>query len=91
MVLILAGRVASAHAFIITGGNRGLGLACAHALRAKTDAGIVLAVRRPEAPDSWVQVENPVTVTITWREGFGDDQTTGDDNKELEVRVPVWR
>ena len=33
-----------------------------------------------------------VTVTITWREGFGDDQTTtGDDNKELEVRVPVWR
>ena len=32
-----------------------------------------------------------VTVTITWREGFGDDQTTGNDNKELEVRVPVWR
>jgi hypothetical protein len=35
-----------------------------------------------------------VTVTITWREGLGDNQTdqalTGD-NKELEVRVPVWR
>ena len=32
-----------------------------------------------------------VTITVTWREGFGDDQTSGDDNKELEVRVPVWR
>ncbi|MFA5506435.1 MAG: prepilin-type N-terminal cleavage/methylation domain-containing protein [Vulcanimicrobiota bacterium] len=32
-----------------------------------------------------------ITITITWREGFGDDQTSGDDNKELQVRVPVWR
>jgi Tfp pilus assembly protein PilV len=35
-----------------------------------------------------------VTVTITWREGVGDHQTdqalTGA-NKQLEVRVPVWR
>lgn len=35
-----------------------------------------------------------VTITITWREGMGDNQTdqalTGA-NKELEVRVPVWR
>lgn len=32
-----------------------------------------------------------VTLTITWREGFGEDQIAGDDNKELRVRVPVWR
>lgn len=35
-----------------------------------------------------------VTVTITWREGVGDnqtDQSLTSNNKELEVRVPVWR
>lgn len=32
-----------------------------------------------------------VTVTITWKEGVGDDQTTTPDNKELVVQVPVWR
>jgi prepilin-type N-terminal cleavage/methylation domain-containing protein len=32
-----------------------------------------------------------VTINITWREGFGDDQVSGNDNKELELRVPVWR
>ena len=33
-----------------------------------------------------------VTITISWREGFGDDQTGAlDTNKELQVRVPVWR
>ena len=35
-----------------------------------------------------------VTVTITWREGVGDRQTDSsltNDNKKLEVRVPVWR
>jgi prepilin-type N-terminal cleavage/methylation domain-containing protein len=32
-----------------------------------------------------------VTITITWREGFGNDQVSGNDNKELVVQVPVWR
>ncbi len=32
-----------------------------------------------------------VTVTVSWREGFGDDQSATTDNKELVVRVPVWR
>jgi len=36
-----------------------------------------------------------VTVTITWKEGVGDDQTTGQgrpqDNKLLVVQIPVWR
>jgi prepilin-type N-terminal cleavage/methylation domain-containing protein len=41
-----------------------------------------------------------VTITISWREEMGDRQTgaalpsnptSGDDNKQLEVRVPVWR
>lgn len=35
-----------------------------------------------------------VTITISWREGVGDNQTgssAGGDNKELEVQVPVWR
>jgi prepilin-type N-terminal cleavage/methylation domain-containing protein len=38
------------------------------------------------------ETSDVVTVAITWREGFGDDQSqTTDDNKELQVRVPVWR
>lgn len=34
-----------------------------------------------------------VTITITWRENFGATQTGAGEtnNKELEVRVPVWR
>lgn len=35
-----------------------------------------------------------VTLTITWKEGPGDDQVQqagSNDNKELEIRVPVWR
>ena len=38
-----------------------------------------------------------VTVTITWRENVGSKKTDGtvpsggDDNKELEIQVPVWR
>lgn len=37
------------------------------------------------------------TITLTWRENVGDDQTKGaptnhgQDNKELVVQVPVWR
>lgn len=36
-----------------------------------------------------------VTITLTWKENAGDDQTTDESlpgaNKELVVRVPVWR
>jgi prepilin-type N-terminal cleavage/methylation domain-containing protein len=32
-----------------------------------------------------------VTITLSWREGFGNDQASGNQNKELQVRVPVWR
>ncbi|MGE0491547.1 MAG: hypothetical protein AB7S38_20215 [Vulcanimicrobiota bacterium] len=38
-----------------------------------------------------------VTLTLTWRENVGNDQTQGaptnhaEDNKELVVQVPVWR
>lgn len=33
-----------------------------------------------------------VTITISWRDGFGNQQASvGDNNKELQVRVPVWR
>ncbi|MGE0493894.1 MAG: type II secretion system protein [Vulcanimicrobiota bacterium] len=34
-----------------------------------------------------------VTVKVTWKEGVGDDQVEELllENKELEVRVPVWR
>ena len=33
-----------------------------------------------------------VTITVTWRDGFGNQQTTvNGDNKELQIRVPVWR
>lgn len=38
------------------------------------------------------QVQDVVTVTLTWKEGVGDDQTsTAQDNKQLVVRVPVWK
>lgn len=40
------------------------------------------------------QTRDLVTVTLTWKESAGGDQTTNgrsDDNKELVVRVPVWR
>lgn len=37
-------------------------------------------------------VSDVVTITITWREGAGDQQTADPNlNKELVVRVPVWR
>lgn len=37
-------------------------------------------------------VQDVVTVTLTWKEGVGDDQTsTAQDNKQLVVRVPVWK
>lgn len=33
-----------------------------------------------------------VTVTLTWKEGVGNDQTSSaQDNKALVVRVPVWK
>lgn len=38
--------------------------------------------------------QDVVTVTITWREGVGDNQTDQEltvANKELQVQVPVWR
>lgn len=38
--------------------------------------------------------QDVVTVTITWREGVGDNQTDQAltvANKELQVQVPVWR
>lgn len=40
------------------------------------------------------QSRDLVTITLTWKEGVGDDQTSKgrpEDNKELVVRVPVWR
>lgn len=41
--------------------------------------------------------QDKVKIVITWRENAGDAQTTesatggGDDNKKLEVEIPVWR
>lgn len=36
--------------------------------------------------------DDVVTVTLTWKEGVGNDQTsTPQDNKQLVVRVPVWK
>lgn len=37
------------------------------------------------------ETNDVVTVTVTWREAFGQDQSSTADNKELVVRVPVWR
>lgn len=38
------------------------------------------------------EAKDLVTITLTWREKTGDDQSaTTSDNKELKVRVPVWR
>lgn len=37
-------------------------------------------------------VQDVVTVTLTWKEGVGNDQTsTAQDNKQMVVRVPVWK
>lgn len=38
------------------------------------------------------ETSDVVTITINWRENFGNDQQASSDaNKELFVRVPVWR
>jgi len=40
------------------------------------------------------ETRDQVTITLTWKESAGGDQTSkgrADDNKELVVRVPVWR
>lgn len=40
------------------------------------------------------ETRDMVTIVLTWKESAGGDQTSkgrADDNKELIVRVPVWR
>lgn len=35
--------------------------------------------------------QDVVTVIIRWKEGVGDDEVAGDQEKEISVQVPVWR